>query len=448
MKWFKFTWFSSKEREEILKTQEDLKQEIVDIKSKIIKDKAEDLGSDKPYKKLLFTGDTLLITLNNADTISKTPVSIDLINKIRNAKTEDEVIKLLQYQENKVSEEEEIKEERNLIKKHSNVLLSHPDFDQIGDFIYFKNVRIPVPDVILSSFIELIEKLNALKYGDAEKQDLEEQYEALKMFWLKLALNPLEQSRNDLLLFIKKNDVKITKSGNLILYRRIVNIAKKDNGLVKFVSTNYFKVKNVWKKSPKVFFVYSKGNKHFISRDKNKDAQFGKFQGSLYDLYKNPVANDQNVFTSWHNKGKHTIRVGQVYQIKDTEINLNNGLCAAGGLHAACVNYNYNGFGDTPVVVLVSPSKAITVPVNEWGKLRTTEMFIVCVNNKPHGVHYDEGNLDLFDDEYNKFTIGELEQSIANKSFEAISIKENIPEVTIKDIKTISEILKQKLIKV
>ena len=128
-------------------------------------------------------------------------------------------------------------------------------------------------------------------------------------------------------------------------------------------------------------------------------------------MYKNPDLNNENVFTSWHSRDKHTIKVGSVYQINENEINTNNGLEAQEDymllqLIMIIVDLEIHLF------VLVSPSKTITVPKEETGKLRTTEMFIACINDKPHGIHLDEKTIAAFDEEYNNFTINELEEAL------------------------------------
>lgn len=111
------------------------------------------------------------------------------------------------------------------------------------------------------------------------------------------------------------------------------------------------------------------------------------------------------------------------------------------------MDYDYSGFGDTKVVVLVNPSKAITVPKGEIGKLRTTEMFIACTNDKPQGVHFDEDALSAFDDEYYSFTLQELEEAVANKNFSNFEVKDKkIVEGV--DINKIKDLLKERVKKV
>lgn len=442
MELFKFKWLSSKERKELIEQNKILAEQVQEVSNRLAKIELERAAKSlftKPYKSAFYTGNTITVVLNDGDVITRNDVPFEKFEKLKLAKNEEDIRRLLAVEETiKPTEDETL--DKILVKDHLSIFNNHPDFKRVENSVYMNNVDLEIPAVVVSSFIEVLEKMQVSK-----TKELEDTYTALKFFWLKLALNPIEQSRKDLLNFVKRNDVKITKNGNLVLYRRVVSIAKENTGLVKFVSTNYYKVKSKWKKSPKDFFVYEKAKGEYVMlREKSKKL---KLLGTLNDLYTNPQTNSENLYTSWYNRNKHTIRVGQIYQITEKEIDLNNGVCASGGLHAASVNYNYSGFGDTPVVVLVSPSKAITVPVNDFGKLRTTEMFVACVNDKPHGLHYSSDLLNAFDEEYNKFTVSELEEAISKKSFNVISVKNEVADINFRDLEKIKNILKSRIVK-
>ena len=70
------------------------------------------------------------------------------------------------------------------------------------------------------------------------------------MFTYKLLLNPMENSRKDCLEYVKKYNIKLTNTGNMIMYRRIVSVDNSNKDLIDFVSKQYLKIKS-WKKSPK-----------------------------------------------------------------------------------------------------------------------------------------------------------------------------------------------------
>lgn len=99
-------------------------------------------------------------------------------------------------------------------------------------------------------------------------------------------------------------------------------------------------------------------------------------------------------------------------------------------------------------MVLVSPSKAITVPLSDRGKLRTTEMMVCCINDKPIGEHFSEEDLSAFDEEYNHLSIQELEESLAGKSFGAISVKDETSPITVIDMSNIRDMLSQRIVNI
>jgi hypothetical protein len=114
-------------------------------------------------------------------------------------------------------------------------------------------------------------------------------------------------------------------------------------------------------------------------------------------------------------------------------------------LHAACVTYDYSGYGETPVVVLVNPAKTITVPRGETGKMRTVEMKIALINPNPHGVHIDEALIEEADAEYNQVTIEQLQQVLETKTWEALEIEGEVPNISLKDVARIKEMLQQRI---
>lgn len=454
MKWFKLGWFNSKDRENLKKSAEILEkiEKTTEAIAEAVTAKPESV-SNKPYKNLIYSNSNLTVVFPDGTVLDKMNVDRELFDKIRSCYTQSAIETLMidkteapkLVQTGNVAETQE---ERDIVKDNLEVLRNHKDFVINGDRVTIKGVDLPISAIVLASFIEILEKLMALNeknhnFVALEEDELFNQYQALKMFWLKLALNPLPQSREDLLTFCRKNDVRITNNGNLILYRRIVSKSGADNTYVTFISQTYYSLKKkgedtrnyaVGKKRDALYFVDLRENNFIVD----------ELIGNLQHLYLELPDYETNNFTAWHDR-KVTIKIGGIYKIHETKINLDNSICAAGGLHAAAVDYNYSGFGDTPVVVLVNPSKAITVPLGETGKLRTTEMFIACINDKEEGVHFDESALTAFDEEYHDLTLKELEEAAANKCFDNISVKDNVPAIAMTDLKTIKDMLKKRI---
>lgn len=455
MNWFKSLWLTSEERE-ILKKAKEYNEDVHLIPNVVqeIKKKVEEWDTTrKPYKKLIYSGKTINVIFRDGTSFSTNDVEMDTFVKVRESKTEEEILTLLSPKKEVEIKNNNIdtKEERQLVNSNNEILKNHGDFIIKDDNTYLSGVGLALPSMVTQSFIEILERFDSEKDSE-KKEEFLEQYNALKMFWLKLALNSLPQSREDLLVFVKKNDVRITKNGNLVLYRRIVSKENTNNALAEFVSLNYVKQKRQKKastnpKNYKVAQVAATGQ-YVLTPVAARRFTKGKIIGNLVELYKNLPEMEDNDYTSYHQHGKLTIKIGGIYSIPEEDINLDNGLCAAGGLHAAAVDYNYTGFGDIPVVVLVNPSKAITVPKDETGKLRTTEMFIACINDKPHGKHFDDGALSVFDEEYHDYTLNELEEVVKNKNFDSISVKDNLPAVSMVDVNTIKDLLRSRITKI
>lgn len=441
--WFKTLWLTSKEREALKRA------ELGNLNDESPSPKFEPDIQSRPYTKLIYSNGNITVIFEDGDVISKSDANLTLYEAVKRADSRSEIENMMIIRENlssSRSKELETTEERIVVSSNLGILSNHPDFTLHGDIVYMKGVNLAMPAVVVASFIEILEKLRAGVYNSTELKD---SYIALKMFWLKLALNPLPQSRGDLLVFVKKNNVRITRNGNLVLYRRIVSKEGTDKKFVAFISQNYYLIKRNGQ-DPRNFGVARDGEEYVLVDLVNYSPSD--------DLYEEPFCNlqqayldlptyESNDFTSWYGK-EANIRLGAVYKISDDEINLNNSICAAGGLHAASVDYDYSGFGDTPVVVLVNPSKAITVPLGETGKMRTTEMFVACVNDKPHGTHFDENGLVAFDNEYHDHTLEELEIVAKNKNFSTISVQEEVPPVSLVDINKIMEMLEERVVQI
>ena len=459
MNWFKTIWLSSEEREILRKGKE--KKEVSYVAPPIVK-QDENLYTEisgKPYKNIFFSNSNLTVVFRDGTMVSKSNASYELFVQVRDADSQATIEglmieRLVEPKIIQVRQDFETAEERELVSDNLDVLHDNPEFEIKGTDVFLKGVKLAMPASVIASFIEILEKIEGIPlFGTMQESfdntqglvNLQEQLEALKMFWLKLALNTLPQSREDLLTFVRKNDVRITSNGNLVLYRRIVTKQGTDTALVTFISQEYYRLKKEGLDTRAYAVAKSQVKDEYTlvnleTYDGSGEVPFINLQVAYLEL----PTYETNRFTAWHGHGTD-IRIGGIYKIPETGINLDNGLCAAGGLHAASVSYDYSGFGDLPVVVLVNPSKAITVPVGETGKLRTIEMFIACVNDKPHGVHFDESALSSFDNEYHDLSLNELEEAAKTKSFEKLSVLDTVPAVSLVDLNVIKEMLSRRI---
>jgi hypothetical protein len=454
MKLFSWDWFVSSERKELLALQ--IKN--AKLEGNILEKKLEPKQPEvpKPYKKLIYKDGHLTAVLNGGVVISKKNVDGDVFQQIRNAYTEDIIRMLLSPEPEKaVQSNLYTEEEIDFVESSKNILREFKDFEFKGVDVYLKGVNLPIEPVVLASFIELSERKLKVFDDQTEYELLQEQFEALKYFWMWAALNPIESSRNDLFAFVKKNDIAITKNGMLELYRRVVSVGAKDKELVQFVSEQYFKVKK-WKKSPKNYHVY----KYEIDEENNEwgyelldDVDYlrdplSDYVGVLGDLYISLNTMSENIYTDGHT-GTKIIKIGHVYKEDEDKIDLDNTRDCSNGLHVGSKAFGFSGFGDTGVVALVNPMKVRSVPVSDAHKMRVSEMFIVgVVELDQYSEHVDKGDISDYSEVYFNSSLEELEQELKNKSFEKLSCQDNVPALAIADIINIKDALKNRIVNI
>ena len=73
----------------------------------------------------------------------------------------------------------------------------------------------------------------------------------------------------------------------------------------------------------------------------------------------------------------------------------NNQMSCSKGFHAASKEYDYSGFGDTPILVIINPMDVLSVPVGEVGKLRTCRWFFAMTLTKEEEYILDDLDFDV-----------------------------------------------------
>lgn len=451
-----FNWFNSEEREEI----KNLKEEVVEIKNL----HKELLSEIKLYKSRIHTGDTTIVVTNDGKILEKEDKDKTIYNSLNKAKSEAQIINTLSHDP----------QNNDIPIDAYNVLYNSEDFTFKDDKVFYKEVKVPIPELILAEFIFLLEKLKLAK-SKGDKKDIEnyeDLYNRVSFFWLKVAYSPMAEVDN-ILTFIKKNDIRLSRRGNIVGYRRVKKwsvekavkpikkskTVKKNSELDDFIIEQWNKVKKA-KKSPKNYNVYDDNG--YVCIDNKKKHDYNKFIGVLSELKdsltevpevevkEEPVV-ERQLYTSSHNSGKYVFGIGDVYKMEGEEPDMNVGNCASGGLHGAAVNYDYGSFGDTPVVVLINPAKAIFVtPRGEEAKFRCSEMKIACINPNGRGIHVKDELIEEADKEYNEYSINELYEIVKNDSFRNIIPDSIAPKITVEmvDLKKIAEMLKNKVVNI
>jgi len=334
--------------------------------------------------------------------------------------------------------------EELIVEQHLDVFEDNEDFDVIGNEVYFKNVKsLAIPKSIVMVFVELLDKLDIYQVTEKFYQ-YEEQYETMKAFTWKLLSNPIEESRNNLMDYIKKFNVKMSTSGNLVMFRNIVSTGKKDKSYIEYISKEYFRIKGN-KKSPKHYTVYEDNGNYFTKLTVNGGDAFAKNLGCLHDLYQNLSKETSNTYTDNHTKS-YKIALGSIYRIREEDIDKNmNGSCG-GFLHltAGAHAYDYSGFGDTSVCVLVNPMNAAKMRTVSEGKIGVTEMFICCKIDNEN----DIPNLANFDEEYEQLTLVDIKASLEAKTLDKFSVTDDVTSMNYNELLLMQQYLQNRIVKI
>lgn len=436
MKFFSFDWLKSDERKELNKLREEkLKKEI---KEEIIQEQIAQIPVQyspvKPYSKLFLVNDIITIVFNDGSPYSRSGVDKSFADRVRECTTEAEIYSLLQPKIESKKEEELVQEidepDLSILKEDSRFIVE-------GKRVFFKGINLEIPSIIVVSFIEALEK------------GLLEEFTSLKYFWMWTALNPIESSRKDLYSFIQKNDIKITTNGLLVLYRR-ANLVENHNPLIDFISIQYFKYKH-WKKSPKNYeIVENVDTKELkvVENGKIPDTENSwEFKGNLQELYLDLPNMQKHYLTDAHT-GKLQITVGGVYSIPEEDVDIVSRNTCSRGLHVAAKSYNYGGFGNTPLLCIVNPSKVRSVPIGEEGKMRVSEMYVASILEIDDEGKYMDEDIDIvnFDQEYFNYTVEDLEEDLKNKSFESLVCQDAIAPLPLQSVINIIDILKNRVV--
>lgn len=302
-------WFSSKERE-------NLKKDIATRKKAEVERQIEDTYYKRDWKTKTKIGDETYVILNDGTVLTKIDINNELYDLITNEIPAENIKTLFRSIE--------IPGEINsLTLSDLEVLRDHPDFFIPGNDVYYKGVDLKMPNVVTADFIENIERQLC---GGENIHLLQEKYNRLVHFWLKLADSPLQDIGN-VLLFCHKNDIRLSKTGNIIGYRRIVTYSKQ--GVKEEILKLYEKIKNQ-KQSPSNYYVHKSIFGHYSTSINNSKDSIGNLQ-SLYDDQDNLSVD--TIYTSMHNKGTYQFRIGEIYRLGGgEEPNADVGNCQSGGL--------------------------------------------------------------------------------------------------------------------
>lgn len=444
----------------------ELEEKIAQIQKNQIKDvlhpikfEFKGIAEEKLIQKCIYNVGTrnIDVVFTDGDVISGV-VEQYTYEQIRNASSKEDILNLLIPKNSKGSDYDIDKEEEDIktqIAPIVSILSEIDDFEVVGEDVFLKGVKsIAIPSSIVAEFIRIVSEMDKNREKDygleyiSKDADLGEEYNSLLMFTYKLLLNSLNSSRGDCLNYVKKYDIKLTNTGNMIMYRRIVSVDDSNKDLIEFVSKQYLKVKS-WKKSPKNYEVFDDNGLVIIQAEKKHN--YNNHKGNLAELYNNLSELQENRYTDDYTRS-YDIRIGEVYKIREEDIDVNKHGSCGGALHVADGKvFNYKSFGDTPVAVLVDPRHVYKMDSGCNGKIGVKQMFIMSVTEQDENGDYVDINSQAvvnFDELYHNQSIDELQEALKNKSFEPISVSTEVTELSIKEVANVTDILRNRIVEI
>jgi hypothetical protein len=371
----------------------------------------------KPYLNIKMVNNTLTIVMNDGNIITKAPATANDFNAARECKTEVCLLNLVGSQEvrderRKVEAEYE---KAKAVQKGAEFLAKFDDFEMKKGSLYLKGINRSIPPLMVEEFLEIIGSYSFNGMADIDEMNAlvieDEEYQALKRFFMWCCLNPRAEVADKLYNFLKKNSFNITKQGFFVALRNVVTLHG-GTELVQFVSNAYNKVKAVWKKSPADYFVflengeYKMVHKDALYNDIKVDCDFceglgsvaseedydddnicsaceddtiecpdcdgtgivtdriyqehGEKIGNLTELYLDLPNRAENRFTDAHT-GTFDIRIGRPVNMPMEQCRWNTDDCGAEGLHFTSDEIHYVGCGDQSVLVLINPMKVVGI---------------------------------------------------------------------------------------
>jgi len=453
-KFLSMQWFKSKIEHAVEKA-------ISNKIDKLMEQEDDDVIVEKPYINIKLVNDVLTVVLRDGSILSKSNATDDDYYRAVNATTETalhNICSTAEVMEEKRRVEAEVARIK-AVKQGIKKLEGLADFEIDGDSVKLAGTGRTMPQLLVEKFIQVVDRVSYFTgFGDLEAAlAKDEEYQALKRFFMWCCLNPRAEVANDLYDFLQKNSFRITKQGFFVALRNVVTLHG-GTELVQFVSNAYNKVKAVWKKSPDNYHVFIKDNQYSFVHvedmyeeieeyDEEYDEYYtdtiakldlGEDLGSLTELYLDLPNRKENRFTDAHTR-TFDIRVGKVTNMPPEECNWNRADCGHAGLHFTADHINYVGCGDTSVLILINPMKVVGIGELKGRCYEYLPIMTVPTEESTTILHdLDFDTLELDED----YAIREL-QNLADKAkdgfvIEASKHQFNIPAMTHAQIESIA----------
>ena len=376
---------------------------------------------EKPYFSLKLINDTLTVVLNDGSILNKPSATEEDYHAVVNARSVHEIHAIVASHE-VLQDVEKVRAEAARIKalqQGIQELVDLPDFTVEGTTVYLTGTSRSMPQILVEEFIRVVDRAAnepsklSVNVSFHEYLNQDDEYVALKNFFMWCCLNPRAEVAHELYRFLSENSFRITKQGFVVALRNVVTLHGSPE-LVHFISNTYNKVKAVWKKNPSEYTVFLENGEYKLVHDdklfktilvddttcpdcdgnggwygewndemeddewedcercdgtgeieeyeyeQTVPVEHGEKIGNLVDLYLDLPNRAENRFTDDWTK-TFDIRIGQVTSMPMEECNWSTQDCAAAGLHFTADQIHYVGCGDQSVIVLINPMKVVGI---------------------------------------------------------------------------------------
>jgi hypothetical protein len=321
-------------------------------------------------------------------------------------------------------EKRKLEEEKyNLKRLKDNKVKSFSNFSQLeirNNEVYLKGLNFILPD----DFLKVIQEVeNPQPYIN---------------FMYNLSSNPNEYVRNNVFTWVNNNQFKITENGYIYGVRWVV---KKNDipELTQFVHSEYIR-KKLQKKSPKNYSVYSLEEESdysiriYYNIVENSKIATEKFQstnhtliGNLYDLFNKE---EDLEFTDNYTQ-TFKIKLGEVVSMNREDCDESSTECSR-GLHFISTNHAINNsFGDTLISVLVNPSMIVSIPNDNYPKIRCCEYFPYSILDISTIEEFKTSDLVIDDTDFELINVSKIYDSLSYKTnlYNSSNSKERLQEI-------------------
>ena len=482
------------------------KQTAENAIAKVVAEKLESLmeqektpfPKEKVYANVRLVNDTLTVVMKDGSVFSKPGATEEDYYAIVEALDEFEIRSIVASKE-VVADVEKIKVEAARMKalqQGIEILSNLPDFTVEGTTVYLTGTSRSLPQLLVEEFIQVVDRVSKEPSQEIFSDQLNEddQYVALKNFFMWCCLNPRAEVAHELYRFLSENSFRITRQGFVVALRNVVTLHGSPE-LVHFVSNTYNKVKAVWKKNPNDYTVFLENGEYKLIHEDHltqtktftdnvcsecdgegglhtypweDDGEWedcdvcngsgeveeyeytetvyvdhGQRIGGLTELYLDLPNREENRFTDDWTK-TFDIRIGQVTSMPMEQCNWSTQDCAAAGLHFTADQIHYVGCGDQSVIVLINPMKVVGIGQHKGRCYEYLPIMTVPREEATRILHDDQFDTITLDEDY---AIRELE-SLAEKAKEGFAAESkkyefNMPAISATEITNIVNSLSQ-----